>query len=39
MKNRAKLGNRPGNPAYRTAATFRYRHYLRVKKSKSKNER
>ncbi len=34
MKNRAKIGNKPGNPAYRTAATFRYRQHLKVRRTK-----
>ena len=33
-RNRTKVGNRKGNPAYRTAATFRYRQHLKVQKSK-----
>lgn len=37
MKNRAKLGNRPGNPAYRTGSVFRYKQFLKVKKTKAKN--
>ncbi|MCL4399682.1 hypothetical protein M1506_00180 [Patescibacteria group bacterium] len=35
MKNRTKVGNKPGNPAYRTGSVFRYKQYLKVKKSKS----
>jgi hypothetical protein len=34
MKNRAKIGGKPGNPAYRTTATFRYRQHLKVRKMK-----
>lgn len=33
-KNYAKLGNRPGNPTYRTQAMFRYKQYLKVRKTK-----
>lgn len=36
MKNRSKIGNRKGNPAYRTAATFRYKQYLKIKSAKKK---
>lgn len=35
MKNYAKVGKRPGRPAYRTPATFRYQKCLQVNKIKS----
>jgi hypothetical protein len=35
MKNYAKIGNRPGKPAYRTQAMFRIRNYLKVSKLKA----
>ncbi len=38
MRNYSKIGNKPGKPAYRTQATFRYRQYLKVKKFKTKKK-
>jgi len=38
MKNYSKIGNRKGNPAYRTPALFRYRQYLKVQKAKPKKK-
>ena len=35
MKDYAKVGKRQGLPAYRTAASFRYRKYLLTAKTKS----
>jgi hypothetical protein len=35
MKKHSKVGNRPGKPAYRTPALFRFRKYLKVQKVKS----
>jgi len=34
MRNYAKVGARPGRPAYRTPALFRYRKYVETVKSK-----
>jgi hypothetical protein len=34
MKNRAKIGNKIGNPAYRTASFFRIKKINLVKKAK-----
>lgn len=36
MKTRSKIGNRKGNPAYRTPSTFRYQKNLAVSAQKSK---
>ncbi len=36
MKRYDKVGNRPNQPAYRTPALFRYRHYLKIQKRKIK---
>jgi len=35
MKNYAKVGKRPGRPAYRTPAPFRYRQYKQTEKMKA----
>lgn len=35
MKKYHKVGNRPGCPAYRTPAKFRYQKYLKTAKQKS----
>jgi len=37
MKTRAKIGNKQGNPAYRTAATFRHNKYFDIGAAKAKN--
>ncbi|MFA5125226.1 MAG: hypothetical protein WC473_05410 [Patescibacteria group bacterium] len=37
MKTRAKIGNKQGNPAYRTAATFRYNKCFDIVGAKAKN--
>lgn len=39
MKNYAKIGNRNSMPAYRTQATFRYRKYLKITKTKIRNQK
>jgi len=39
MKNYAKVGNRDGRPAYRTASVFRYKKYVTVAHSKSTYKR
>lgn len=36
MKNRSKIGNKPGNPAYRTPSVFRYSKDLTVVRNRSK---
>lgn len=36
MKTRSKIGNKKGNPAYRTPSAFRYRKDLTVSRNKSK---
>lgn len=36
MKNYAKVGNRTGRVAYRTAAVFRYKQYLKIQKRKQR---
>lgn len=36
MKNRAKIGGKPGNPAYRTRSDFRANVRFRIQKSKVK---
>ncbi len=36
MKNRAKIGGRPGNPAYRTPARLRANVKFKIQKSKLK---
>lgn len=33
---RAKVGGKPGNPAYRTPSSFRYRKYLAITKHKTR---
>lgn len=35
MRNYAKVGARPGRPAYRTPALFRYRKYIETVKTKT----
>lgn len=35
MKNYAKVGNKPGRPAYRTPAQFRYKKFVETTKIKS----
>jgi len=35
MKNYAKVGNRNGRPAYRTAAAFRFRKFQEVRRVKA----
>ncbi|MFA6593922.1 MAG: hypothetical protein WCT16_01565 [Candidatus Buchananbacteria bacterium] len=37
MKTRAKIGNKQGNPAYRTAATFRHNKFFDIGAVKAKN--
>jgi hypothetical protein len=39
MRNYAKIGKRAGLPAYRTAATFRFRKYLKIAKVKISDAR
>jgi len=39
MKNHSKIGNRKGNPTYRTPALFRYRQYLKVQKTRNKSKK
>gem|GEM_PF-3790780 len=34
-KGHSKIGNRPGKPAYRTSAVFRYKQNIKVQKFKS----
>jgi len=34
MKQYSKVGNRPGRPAYRTSARFRYQQYIKIKNAK-----
>lgn len=36
MKTRSKIGNKSGNPAYRTPSVFRYSKDLTVVRNKSK---
>jgi hypothetical protein len=36
MKNRSHIGNRPGNPSYRTSSQFRARKSLQVQVFRSK---
>lgn len=36
MKTRSKIGNKKGNPAYRTPSVFRYAKDLTVSRNKSK---
>ncbi|MFA5021221.1 MAG: hypothetical protein WC517_04155 [Patescibacteria group bacterium] len=36
MKNRSKIGNKKGNPAYRTPSVFRYQKDLTISRNKSK---
>lgn len=36
MKNRSKIGNKFGNPAYRTSSVFRYQKNLTIIRNKSK---
>jgi hypothetical protein len=36
MKTRSKIGNKSGNPAYRTPSAFRYQKDLTVVRNKSK---
>lgn len=36
MKTRSKIGNKKGNPAYRTPSVFRYQKDLTVIRNKSK---
>ncbi|OQA36886.1 MAG: hypothetical protein BWY53_00196 [Parcubacteria group bacterium ADurb.Bin326] len=36
MKTRSKIGNKSGNPAYRTPSVFRYGKDLTVLRNKSK---
>lgn len=36
MKTRAKIGNKKGNPAYRTPSVFRYQKDLTVSRNRSK---
>gem|GEM_PF-6619328 len=38
-QSRAKLGNRPGNPAYRTQAVFRYRQFVKVNRTKVRSSK
>ena len=39
MKNRSKIGNRLGNPAYRTPTFFRLKKFSQSKKSKIINKK
>ena len=39
MKTRAKIGNKNGNPAYRTASVFRYNKHLSIGAIKAKGFR
>lgn len=39
MKTRSKIGNKNGNPAYRTAAVFRYNKHLSIGAIKAKGFR
>ncbi len=34
MKTRSKIGNKKGNPAYRTPSTFRSNQYLKISTQK-----
>lgn len=36
MKTRSKIGNKKGNPAYRTPSVFRYQKDLTISRNKSK---
>lgn len=36
MKTRSKIGNKKGNPAYRTPSVFRYQKDLTIARNKSK---
>ncbi|MEK7512657.1 MAG: hypothetical protein AAB601_00475 [Patescibacteria group bacterium] len=38
-QSRSKVGNRPGNPAYRTQALFRYRQYQKVQRTRISKKR
>jgi hypothetical protein len=38
MKTRSKIGNKKGNPAYRTPSTFRANQYLKIASQKSQNK-
>lgn len=35
MKNYSQVGNRPGKPAYRTPAVFRFKNYLKTVKRRA----
>lgn len=39
MKNRSKIGKRPGNPAFRTPSVFRYHKDLTIIRNKSRINR
>ncbi len=39
MKSRSKIGNKKGNPAYRTSSVFRYNKDLTIIKDRSKINR
>jgi hypothetical protein len=38
MKSRSKIGNKQGNPAYRTPSTFRTNQYLKISAQKSQKK-